>query len=700
MRSIASIVILSVFVFSGACEYRYTVEPTVTLTVSPLGEGTISDEAGFFCSGANTCSEQFPPGTVLDLSATGDGGYDFRSWSGCDAVDDTTCNVTLDADRVVFPTFGKALARNPRAFILTSADVLALVAVAGPELNEEFTFGSGAPTIPQLVAGDRIASPFEMSFVRRVTSVTPAASGEIVLATDLATLEDVFDEGTLSFSGQLTSGGDGTLPPGLQMMGFDPAGTFTLQVEQEIADGVSIVGSIRQDFFLDVAVDYQWYSGLREVRAALKTEATNELILKIEGSASIDAKYEFPPIPLGEYLVNGVLLSPRIILEVGAKGSAESSMSAGVEYEIDTVTGFHYRRDADPQWEPISSLSQDLSPIWEPEPLAISVKGYAKAKLEVLVYKVAGPYFDVEGYTRAVVAPWNDPWWSVYAGFEAGVGLHAEVPVLGATVADWSTPVYKREWLLDAATPRPSATPPPTPSPTPAPTVSSVSPTAMTADGVSHTLTINGGNFQAGNQVQFYWAVGSGSGVWNNSGSTPSITSASQMTIAMNPGTVNDTIYARVCRSSMQTTASDCSSGTHSVTVTSTALPDLTGSAVVASSVSQGQTVQLPVTVYRSGGSLSGGTYVLARLYWSMDSTWDGSDVQLWESNGSTPDYPVSALNSNGSKTVNATIVIPAGSGTRYLIAVIDPPTASYPSSYYAESNENNNAASYFVTVP
>src|SRR4028118_945003 len=101
------------------------------------------------------------------------------------------------------------------------------------------------------------------------------------------------------------------------------------------------------------------------------------------------------------------------------------------------------------------------------------------------------------------------------------------------------------------------------------PSVSSVSPTSMTADGASHTLTVNGSNFSSVNRVQFKWGAGAGSGVWTT-GNTPSVTSSSQLTVSMNPGTVNDTIFVRVCRSSSQTSTSDCSSGTQSVTVTAT----------------------------------------------------------------------------------------------------------------------------------
>jgi hypothetical protein len=93
------------------------------------------------------------------------------------------------------------------------------------------------------------------------------------------------------------------------------------------------------------------------------------------------------------------------------------------------------------------------------------------------------------------------------------------------------------------------------------PSVTSISPTSMTADGASHTLAIYGSNFQSGDYVQFYWTKGSGAYTWNT-GSTPTINSASQITESMNPGTVTDTISVRVCNS-----AGSCSSGSQSVAV-------------------------------------------------------------------------------------------------------------------------------------
>lgn len=132
-----------------------------------------------------------------------------------------------------------------------------------------------------------------------------------------------------------------------------------------------------------------------------------------------------------------------------------------------------------------------------------------------------------------------------------------------------------------------------------------------------------------------------------------------------------------------------------SITATPPELPDLTASATVASTYTAGQTgAQVQFTVNRSGGPLTRGTYVTSRLYWSTDSQWNAGDQQLWESNGSTPDFPNAVLNGSGSKTVVPTFNIPqAGAGTYYILAMAD------ADSYHPESNENNNVTPYAVTL-
>ena len=124
------------------------------------------------------------------------------------------------------------------------------------------------------------------------------------------------------------------------------------------------------------------------------------------------------------------------------------------------------------------------------------------------------------------------------------------------------------------------------------------------------------------------------------------------------------------------------------------ALPDLRATANVVATYASGDPVTIGVTVTRTGDSLTQGTYVSAKLYWSADSTWDAGDTVLWSSNDSTPDFSNAVLNSNGTRTVNAPVTIPsAAPGTYYIIAFAD------PANLHSESNETNNYTAYAVNI-
>lgn len=83
------------------------------------------------------------------------------------------------------------------------------------------------------------------------------------------------------------------------------------------------------------------------------------------------------------------------------------------------------------------------------------------------------------------------------------------------------------------------------------PSISSLSFTSVPADGASRTLTINGGNFGSGNVVNFRWLNPVGSSV-----TAATISSASQLSVPFNPGTVADTIFVKICKASGSTACS------------------------------------------------------------------------------------------------------------------------------------------------
>lgn len=68
-----------------------------------VGSGTVAFATGEQCT--SNCSQPFPKGTVLQLTALPDGESLFAGWSGCDRVSDKGCELLLDNSRTVTALF-------------------------------------------------------------------------------------------------------------------------------------------------------------------------------------------------------------------------------------------------------------------------------------------------------------------------------------------------------------------------------------------------------------------------------------------------------------------------------------------------------------------------------------------------------------------------------------------------------------------
>ena len=82
-----------------------TPQPRFTLTVIPVGEGTVtSSPVGIDCD--PDCSELYLQNTIVGLTATPDAGWQFDGWSG-DCTGTGACSVTMSADQNVTATFSE-----------------------------------------------------------------------------------------------------------------------------------------------------------------------------------------------------------------------------------------------------------------------------------------------------------------------------------------------------------------------------------------------------------------------------------------------------------------------------------------------------------------------------------------------------------------------------------------------------------------
>jgi len=87
----------------GTYETEYL---TLIATLDGTGSCTVtSDPAGILCT--SNCSESFPLGTVITLTAAADGSSFFSGWSGSGCSGTGDCVVTMTAAKSITATFTK-----------------------------------------------------------------------------------------------------------------------------------------------------------------------------------------------------------------------------------------------------------------------------------------------------------------------------------------------------------------------------------------------------------------------------------------------------------------------------------------------------------------------------------------------------------------------------------------------------------------
>jgi hypothetical protein len=441
-----------------------------SLAVDKFGEGTVtSSPAGVDCgAGCTNQAASFPPGTNVVLTASADAGSTFSHWSGCDSVSGDSCTVDVDSDSTVFAAFAFSEAKIPETTKVLDATTM------GYFLRQEgstYYFGPQAAVVAGLAVGDVIVGSTGEGFLRKVTAVN-VTDQEIAVETADATLEDAIERGTLIISEQTAASVEAQSAHDLTAADVTcivDELKCSFPIDVDLGDGVKISGSASFDADADIDVSFDWWH-VGEVRSVFTLTGDTTLTATVGADFSGQAKTTVPLLKTTKVFFIGVvptIVSLDLSLEVGVTGSAKAGLESTVSMDNTFTVGGHYVRDQG--WSVINDYTRTFT---YPEPsysLEADAKAYVKPVLNMKVDAVAGPYFDVEGFLKARVAPLETPWWTLKAGIGSEAGFRAGA--FGISVVDFTLPLWEKEWLLAEAetppwTPTPTATPTPTPTPT------------------------------------------------------------------------------------------------------------------------------------------------------------------------------------------------------------------------------------------
>ncbi len=329
-----------------------------------------------------------------------------------------------------------------------------------------YTFDNMTPALSELDPGDIMVSDINEvtpnGFLRRVTGMTQAG-GNVVVTTEAATLEEAIQQGGFQFSKLLTPADVQSvlaLPGVMTGMSAGPMldDRFYIQISNVIVydedgnpattnDQIKANGSIELAPGIDFDLMVTGWE-LQELNFILTAEETAALTLSSTLSASLLneektlAQYTFAPItiPVGPV---PVVFTPVLKVNIGIRGGIEINVSAGVSQEATFSGGLTYDATG---WDVVSSFSNNFS-YSPPEAYGnFTLRGYAGAQLDLLLYGVVGPHADANAYLELEVVFLPTPRWELAAGLE--LQAEVETEILSHVIAGYEATIIDYRHVL------------------------------------------------------------------------------------------------------------------------------------------------------------------------------------------------------------------------------------------------------------
>ncbi len=329
---------------------------------------------------------------------------------------------------------------KPNVRILGEAS-LARLASFSPE--GKVVFAGHDDAIDRLAAGDVVAGAVAPNapagILRRVTRATRTDAG-VELETTRAALTDAIARGKIHVAKQLLPGDAkaADFAPGLPS-GFY-VGVNDLVLYEKGGARVVANGSISLEPSLDLDVDIDW-DGLHSVSFTLGGTQGAAIDLTATAGLSFDEKedvasYTFTPIIIyaGEL---PLVFIPRLVLEIGATGGFDATSTVGVVEQARAKVGLAWSGGT---LSKIAEVTPTLSAGTPTIGAAASVKGWAGARAEILLYGETGPTGTLDGYLRLAADTTKTPCWALDVGVESRFGLRLQI--FGIDVLDESVPVF------------------------------------------------------------------------------------------------------------------------------------------------------------------------------------------------------------------------------------------------------------------
>lgn len=314
-----------------------------------------------------------------------------------------------------------------------------------------------------IVSAPTDAAPYGL--LRRVVNISQG-NNTFIVDTAPTTLVDAIEQGRIEVQWSLTSGEyESSYVPlsGVAYAQDDQSDLFSVSLdvvlydhdgnEATTHDQIKVSGSLGLDADFNFVLEIEDFQ-LRELDFSITVMESVDI--NLDATVTILAFHPDPLLvfyqPLPTIVVMAgpipVVIVPVLSVNVGVDAEVAASVSAGVTQEATATVGLQYRDDG---WKPVNDFSNSFD--WNPPSIdaECQVKPYVGLQLSFLLYGVAGPYGEINGYLELDANPFATPWWELYGGLSADVGV--KVDILGYIIADYEVPgiIEYRKLLAQAS---------------------------------------------------------------------------------------------------------------------------------------------------------------------------------------------------------------------------------------------------------
>jgi uncharacterized protein (TIGR03437 family) len=498
---------------------------TLDIQVTGLPSGTpagvsVTSPGGY--SAAVTANEnlQVVPGTytvVANPVALGNVTYNAIAQQSVNVVAGSSVTVQVPYTTVI-PNTTKVLDQTGTSTLTIAPDGSTLTVSAQSAVAQSLAPGD------VLAAAPTPAAPHGL--LRKVVSVSQAA-GQVTATTTPAALTDAIQQADVQFNANLVpqniksatalrpgvevhvgrrsartrTSSDGALSAVSPMDAGDICANgqivLTEMQDVEITPGLTVSGDIELCGNFTIQTSLNWLGvQLNSLTATATIGEHTELSIAGQAAVGFSASQPIATIEFGDIVVPvgpiPVDLVPQITILIGASGTVGAGLSVGVSQDASVTGGFSY---ANGQVSPVlqsTPLAFQLEPLTVTE--GITATAFVEADIDLLLYDVAGPYFDPQAYLEFDANVLQNPWWTLSGGLKGPVGfqLNPDLDVLGfdnLPTVSFANLFDLSQTFLQASTGFPS--------------LQALTPNTATAGGQGATLTVTGSNFVRGSTVDF-----------------------------------------------------------------------------------------------------------------------------------------------------------------------------------------------------